>query len=171
MLCILSFGKHSLSEGIFLPMPVDVFTELHFLFCKQHTKSALGKYLQKPWQGQCQLCPVLPAGPRGTCSPEQWVPAINPLWPDLFMFWLQIAVCTQHQLGFFSPNCLKLPENFLLSKEIKMTTLVSLPPPPPNLLGTYKITLLVEFLQWWYIVISCSHTWWFNTPCWLWEKI
>lgn len=106
MLCtISSFGKHthiSLSGNIFFPVSIDTFAIPLFLFCKQHTKCALGKYLQKFWQGEPRLCPVLPAGLWGTRPPKQWAPALGPRWFDLSAFWLQISLCTHNISCTFS---------------------------------------------------------------------
>lgn len=147
-------------------MPLCLKLFLFFIFfCKQGTHLVLGKYVLKLWQGQPQLCPVLPAAPWGTRRPKQWAPTLSP-WP----FHVSAAnLCYTHSLNSTSGapivcNCLK---NFLWSKRIKMTASFF---PSPGLFVTCKTTRLVQIIKGiptmvGCFVISCSHTWLYCALC------
>lgn len=68
---------------------------------------------------------------RSTGNPGSWTMGSGSQPSMFWPFHILVAnrcVHTQHQLYFLSPNCLKPPKNFLLSKRIKMTASFSLSP-------------------------------------------
>lgn len=155
IMCISSFGKHthaSLSEGGFFPMPIDMFTmPLTFSVLQAAYKVCLGKIFA---EALARVALALPcASCRSMGNPASWTmgSSYQPsmVWP--FCVSAANRCVHTHQLYFLSPNCLELPENFLLSKWIKMTTLVSL----PHLLGIYKTTRLVQFVKISTMVVHC----------------
>lgn len=73
----------------------------------------------------CASCRSMENSASQTMGSSSWPSMV---WP-LYISAVNGSVHAQHQLYFLSPNCSKLPENFLLSKWIKMATSVSLSPP------------------------------------------
>lgn len=130
----------------FFPVPIDMFTmPLTFSAVLQAAhKVCLGKILAAALARVALALPCASCRSAGNPASRTMGSGSQPsmVWP----FSISAAnrcVHTQHQLYFLSPNCLKLPENFLLGKWIKMTTSVSL----LHLLGIYKTIWLVQFVK------------------------
>lgn len=131
----------------FLPHPcllMHLQWSLLFLFCKRHTKCFLGKGTKKKSRifnkgdFSFALCFLQVRGEPSLPSNGLQLSALNGL---SFLCFGCKSLCTQQQMYFH--NYLKLPQNFLLSKWIKMTTSVSL----PHLHGIYKTTQLVQLVK------------------------
>lgn len=153
---IISWKTHTrfiVGRLFFFPVPIDVFTMLlNFSVLQAAYKVRFGKIFAETLARVALALPC--ASCRSVGNPVSRTMGSGYQSSMAWPFCISAAnrcVHTQHQLYFLSPNCLKLPENFLLSKWIKMTALVSL----PHLLGIYKTTQLVQFVRISTMVVHC----------------
>lgn len=133
----------SLSEGIFPPCPLVCLRCSLFSLSQAEYKACFGKISAETLARAALALPC--ASCRSMGNPDSWTMGSSDQLSMVWPFHVSATYCCvhTHQLYFLSPNCLKLPENFLLSKRIKMATSVSL----PHLLGIYKTSQLVQFVR------------------------
>lgn len=118
---------HFIVGKCFFPVPIDMFAILLFSTLQAAYRVCLGKiFAEILARGTsalpCASCRSMDNSTSQTMGSSSWPSMV---WP-LYISAANDSVHAKHQLYFLSPNCSKLPENFLLSKWIKMATSVSL---------------------------------------------